>query len=122
MIARRRPSSAEGSEEESSSDTPLEYDSSCFGGGTSFDGDGGAVLEGGGGGGLGESALKSRRCVRILHCRQMEGRNEGRSTIRIALFADVLANVSNKSLGANRAMGCMAALLRNVVVGLSCWS
>jgi len=49
--------------------------------------------------------------MRILHCRQIDGRKEGRLDIRIAREAVEEERESKKSLGVNRARGCMAALL-----------
>lgn len=60
-------------------------------------------------GGLGKSE-KSRRSVRILHCRQIEGLKVCRLAIRRAPFVDISAIALEKSHGANRAIGCMAAL------------
>ena len=60
-------------------------------------------------GGLEESA-KSRVWVRILHCRQVEVRNDGRLDTRRVRGAGDDTIESKKSLGTNRASGCMALL------------
>ena len=92
----RRPSSAEGRSEVTSSGRA--------------DSRGVSGFEGLDGGGLGESAY-CRVWMRILHCRQVDGRKEGRLDIRIAREAVEDGKESKKSLGTIRASGCVAALL-----------
>jgi hypothetical protein len=90
----RRPSSAEGRSEETSSGRADSRGVSGFEGG----------------GGLGESAY-CRVWMRIVHCKQVEGREEGRLDIRIAREAIEDGKEPKKSLGTIRASGCIAALL-----------
>jgi len=92
----RRPSSAEGRSEETSSGRA--------------DSRGVSGFEGPGGGGLGDSAY-CRAWMRILHCRQVDGRKEGWLDNRIAREAVEDEKESRNSLGTSRASGCMAALL-----------
>lgn len=63
-----------------------------------------------GGGGLGVSA-RCRAWMRILHCRQVDALGNGRLETRRDRVAEEEAIESKKSLGTNRASGCMTALL-----------
>lgn len=111
VTAIRRPSSAEGRSGESSSGMR---------GSGAFceleDGVSAGWVEGRGGG-LGESA-KCRVWMRTLRCRQIDVLAEGRLGIRREREAGEEAIESNKSLGTNRASGCMAVLLCSTVVML----
>jgi len=112
VTAIRRPSSAEGRSVGSSSGGAV---LGALGGIEDVSEDGaGEVVDVGidceeGGGGLGESA-KCRAWNRILHCRQVDGRSEGRLDIRSDCLGVKDAIESKKSLGTNRASGCMAGV------------
>ena len=109
VTASRRPSSADGRGR--SCDTSSGIDDSCSFG--EFEDEVSAVREGGlfeGGGGLGESA-KCRVWMQILHDRQVEALAKGRLGTRRDRVAEKEAIESKKSLGTNRASGCMATLL-----------
>jgi hypothetical protein len=112
VTAIRRPSSAEGRSGESSSRIRVSGVFCELEDGVSV-----GWVEGvfKGGGGLGESA-KCRVWVRTLHCRQIDALAEGRLGIRRDREAGEQAIESKKSLGTNRASGCMAALLCSTVV------
>lgn len=69
---------------------------------------------------MGESA-KCRVWMRILHPRQVDALAERRLGIRRDRETGDEAIESKKSLGTNRASGCMAALLWSTIVQLCCW-
>lgn len=106
-----RPSSADGRSVGSSSGIGVDCAFPAAGGGD--DGVEAAASDGvdGGGGGLGESA-KCRACVRILHCIQVDGRSGARllDIRRDCLAVEDAIESRRKSLGTNRASGCMAGV------------
>jgi hypothetical protein len=96
----RRPSEAEGSSSLSSSVFGACLDASEGSGSFTESADLGFL----------ESSPYRRTCERILHCRQMDVRIDGRLDIRSVLEAGEEAIGSKTSLEANRAKGCMAGL------------